>query len=101
MIFSIPRGGITYVGTTDTNYDQSKEEVLTTSEDALYLINAINATFPSANLSVNDIESLLMNELSLSNQERHVRQNQIKGFVTSRAGVSHKIADWIISSARM
>jgi glycerol-3-phosphate dehydrogenase len=57
MIFAIPRGGITYIGTTDTNYDQNKEEVVATGDDALYLINAVNATFPSANLSVRDIES--------------------------------------------
>lgn len=57
MIFAIPRGEITYIGTTDTNYSQSKEEVTTTKEDALYLINAVNITFPSANLSVDDIES--------------------------------------------
>jgi glycerol-3-phosphate dehydrogenase len=57
MIFAIPRGGITYIGTTDTNYDQSKESVLTSAEDAHYLIHAVNATFPSAKLSIQDIES--------------------------------------------
>lgn len=57
MIFAIPRAGITYIGTTDTNYHDSKEEVFTTREDATYLIKAVNATFPSANLDVSDIES--------------------------------------------
>jgi glycerol-3-phosphate dehydrogenase len=57
MIFAIPRGRTTYVGTTDTNYEGSLERVVTTPEDAAYLIKAVNATFPSAQLTVNDIES--------------------------------------------
>lgn len=57
MIFAIPRAGITYIGTTDTSYYDSKEEVFATNEDATYLINAVNATFPSANLRIHDIES--------------------------------------------
>jgi glycerol-3-phosphate dehydrogenase len=57
MIFAIPRGRITYVGTTDTNYNDSKEEILATYEDAIYIINAVNRTFPSVKLTLNDIES--------------------------------------------
>lgn len=57
MIFAIPRAGVTYIGTTDTNYTDSKETVTASMEDAAYLIRAVNATFPAANLSVSDIES--------------------------------------------
>jgi glycerol-3-phosphate dehydrogenase len=57
MIFAIPRGRTTYIGTTDTNYSSSKEEVLATKEDALYIIKAVGRTFPAANVSINDIES--------------------------------------------
>jgi glycerol-3-phosphate dehydrogenase len=57
MIFAIPRGTITYIGTTDTNYQGSPDEVVATSEDAAYLINAVNATFPEANLKLTDITS--------------------------------------------
>lgn len=57
MIFAIPRGRATYIGTTDTNYVESKETVRATQEDATYLIQAVNATFPSVQLSVGDIES--------------------------------------------
>jgi glycerol-3-phosphate dehydrogenase len=57
MIFAIPRAGITYIGTTDTTYHDSKEQVLATQEDASYLIKAVNATFPTANLKIQDIES--------------------------------------------
>ena len=57
MIFAIPRGRTTYIGTTDTNYSGSKEMVVATLEDAEYLVRAVNRTFPSTNLTLNDIES--------------------------------------------
>lgn len=57
MIFAIPRGRITYVGTTDTNYNADKNHVLASKEDVEYLIRALNNTFPSVNLKVSDIES--------------------------------------------
>ena len=57
MIFAIPRGKITYVGTTDTNYTENKDEVYTNLTDAVYLIEAINHMFPKINLSLEDIQS--------------------------------------------
>jgi glycerol-3-phosphate dehydrogenase len=57
MIFAIPRGRTTYIGTTDTTYEGPKDHVLTTRQDAQYLIAAVNATFPSVKLEVSDIES--------------------------------------------
>jgi glycerol-3-phosphate dehydrogenase len=57
MIFAIPRGSITYIGTTDTDYDGKQDEVITTKMDADYLLNAVNETFPSVRLQLSDIES--------------------------------------------
>lgn len=57
MIFAIPRGKITYVGTTDTNYDLDKDRVTTDLADAIYLISAVNNMFPSISLEMDDIES--------------------------------------------
>tara|TARA_R100001369_G_scaffold22674_2_gene41308 strand:+ start:9786 stop:11558 length:1773 start_codon:yes stop_codon:yes gene_type:complete len=57
MIFAIPRGRCTYVGTTDTNYSGDLEHVVATKADAKYLLNAINHSFPNVNLSIEDIES--------------------------------------------
>ncbi len=57
MIFAIPRGRTTYIGTTDTSYSGSKEDVLTTLDDVTYIINATNRTFPKVGLKINDIES--------------------------------------------
>ena len=57
MIFAIPRGRATYVGTTDTNYSGNLDRVVATKEDATYILNAINATFHKLNLNIEDIES--------------------------------------------
>ena len=57
MIFAIPRDRTTYVGTTDTNYNGSKEEVVATKSDVEYLLDAVNKTFEGDNLTIDDIES--------------------------------------------
>ncbi|AEE18567.1 glycerol kinase /homodimeric glycerol 3-phosphate dehydrogenase (quinone) [Dokdonia sp. Hel_I_63] len=57
MIFAIPRGRSTYVGTTDTNYSGNLNRVVATQDDATYLLDATNNMFPSANLTIDDIES--------------------------------------------
>ncbi|MGZ9583992.1 glycerol-3-phosphate dehydrogenase/oxidase [Paenibacillus marinisediminis] len=57
MVFVIPRGQITYVGTTDTAYDQSVDEPRTTQEDRDYLLRAVNAMFPSVKLMTEDVKS--------------------------------------------
>jgi glycerol-3-phosphate dehydrogenase len=57
MIFAIPRGKITYVGTTDTNYNENKDDVQVDLADAIYLISAVNNMFPKINLEMEDIIS--------------------------------------------
>ncbi|WP_031426339.1 glycerol kinase GlpK [Flavimarina sp. Hel_I_48] len=57
MIFAIPRGRVTYVGTTDTDYNGDLDHVVATEADAKYLIDAVNNTFPNIELSIEDIES--------------------------------------------
>ena len=57
MIFAIPRGKITYVGTTDTKFEKEPETVAVELVDALYLINAVNNMFPLINLQLEDVIS--------------------------------------------
>lgn len=57
MIFAIPRGRITYVGTTDTKYTGNLNRVVTSQADADYLIKAVKHAFPSIKVSVEDIIS--------------------------------------------
>ena len=57
MMFAIPRGKITYVGTTDTNYNLDKDDIRTDLADAIYLISAVNNMFPDIELEMDDIIS--------------------------------------------
>ncbi len=57
MMFAIPRGKVTYVGTTDTNFNLDKDNVRTDVADAIYLISAVNNMFPDINLEMEDIIS--------------------------------------------
>ncbi|WP_339707660.1 glycerol-3-phosphate dehydrogenase/oxidase [uncultured Kriegella sp.] len=57
MMFAIPRGKITYVGTTDTNFNKDKDHVGIDLADAIYLLSAVNNMFPKINLEMEDIIS--------------------------------------------
>lgn len=57
MMFAIPRGRVTYFGTTDTNYQLDKNKVETNLVDATYLISAVNNMFTDVQLTLDDIES--------------------------------------------
>lgn len=57
MIFAIPRDEITYVGTTDTDYQGDLSHPIVTAEDRDYLLESINFMFPSLNLNKNDVRS--------------------------------------------
>jgi len=57
MVFGIPRGDVTYIGTTDTNYNQDLDHPATKEEDAQYLLDAVNAMFPSIHLRIDDVTS--------------------------------------------
>lgn len=57
MIFAIPRGIVTYLGTSDTNYSDSLDRVVSTIHDAKYLLSTVNKIFPSLDLKVEDVIS--------------------------------------------
>jgi len=57
MVFVIPRGNITYIGTTDTAYKLDINQPRTTREDRDYLLRAVNAMFPQVKLEAKDVVS--------------------------------------------
>ena len=57
MIFAIPRDGITYVGTTDTVYNQDIDHPHPSLNDVEYLIKAVNEMFPTVRLALKDVIS--------------------------------------------
>ncbi|MBT2684143.1 glycerol-3-phosphate dehydrogenase/oxidase [Bacillus sp. ISL-37] len=57
MVFAIPREGKTYVGTTDTFYNEDPINPGMTEEDRSYLLKAIQYMFPDVKVTEKDVES--------------------------------------------
>lgn len=57
MVFAIPRGKATYIGTTDTDYEGDLNDVHASTEDVTYLLDATNSMFPAAGLTAADVQS--------------------------------------------
>ncbi|MCA0971637.1 glycerol-3-phosphate dehydrogenase/oxidase [Halobacillus litoralis] len=57
MIFAIPRDGKTYVGTTDTTYEEEIAHPTMTEADRDYILNAIHTMFPTVEVTATDVES--------------------------------------------
>ncbi|WP_407370250.1 type 1 glycerol-3-phosphate oxidase [Carnobacterium sp.] len=57
MVFVIPREEKTYFGTTDTDYKGDFAHPTVDQEDVDYLLEIVNNRYPSADISIDDIES--------------------------------------------
>ncbi len=57
MIFAIPRGKVTYIGTTDTDFNGDKNDVRAKKEDVGYLVDGVNFVFSHLNLTASDVIS--------------------------------------------
>ncbi|TAF67009.1 MAG: glycerol-3-phosphate dehydrogenase/oxidase [Cytophagales bacterium] len=57
MIFAIPRGNSTYIGTTDTNYKGDIAHPNVSQDDAEYLLESTNFMFPDVQLTLEDVQS--------------------------------------------
>jgi glycerol-3-phosphate dehydrogenase len=57
MIFAIPRADVTYLGTTDTLYDDSIDQPEALQADIDYILKAANYMFPTADLKSEDVIS--------------------------------------------
>jgi glycerol-3-phosphate dehydrogenase len=57
VVFAIPLGNATYVGTTDTDYQGQADDVAATADDVSYLLRTTNHFFPDAKLVEADIQS--------------------------------------------
>ncbi|HEX5179508.1 MAG TPA: glycerol-3-phosphate dehydrogenase [Gemmatimonadaceae bacterium] len=55
VFFVLPSGATTIVGTTDTDYDGDPEAVCATPTDVAYLLRSVDAYFPAACLTPDDV----------------------------------------------
>ena len=56
MIFAIPRGNTTYIGTTDTKFSLNKHNIPILKSEVNYLLQSVNNYF-SAHLTIDDVIS--------------------------------------------
>jgi len=57
VVFVLPWGGLTLVGTTDTDFRGDPDEVLPDADDVGYLLEAVNDAFPEARAGPEDVVS--------------------------------------------
>jgi glycerol-3-phosphate dehydrogenase len=57
VMFVLPWGDFSYVGTTDTDYAGSPAEVRADADDVRYLLDSANSIFPDAKLTGDDVVS--------------------------------------------
>lgn len=57
VVFILPAGRLTIIGTTDTDYDGPADDVLPEPADITYLLRTANSFFPSAHLVAADVVS--------------------------------------------
>ena len=57
VMFVIPWGDLTYIGTTDTDDSVDPEEAHATADDIIYLLRSANAYYPDARLQRDDVVS--------------------------------------------
>jgi len=55
LLFAIPHGPVALIGTTDTDYGGSLDDVAAQPQDIRYLLDGANETFPAAHLTESDI----------------------------------------------
>ncbi len=55
VMFVLPWGDLSYIGTTDTDEDAPPDDVRATAHDVVYLLRSANAVFPHARLSPADV----------------------------------------------
>jgi len=55
VMFALPWGELSYVGTTDTDDADLPETVSANADDIVYLLRSVNARFPNARLGLDDV----------------------------------------------
>ena len=57
VIFILPWGELSYIGTTDTDTAEPPDELTASADDIVYLLRSANARFPNARLGVEDVRA--------------------------------------------
>src|SRR6266576_5200726 len=77
VMFVLPWGDLSYIGTTDTDEVVSPDDVRATGADAVYLLRSVNALFPDARLAPRDVVATWAALRPLLAPEREVSASQV------------------------
>ncbi len=103
IMFVLPWGDLTLIGTTDEDYEGPPEEVRPTGADVRYLLDSTNRLFPDAKLTAEDVISawaglrpLVAGEAGEDEDEvsrEHVILEELPGLLTIAGGklTSHRV----------
>ena len=77
VMFVLPWGELSYIGTTDTDADSSPDTLRVTAGDVTYLLRSANAAFPDAHLASKDVVSAWAGLRPLLRQDDHASPSQL------------------------
>jgi glycerol-3-phosphate dehydrogenase len=77
VMFVLPWGELSYIGTTDTDADASPDGVRVTADDVTYLLRSANAAFPDAHLGPSDVVSVWAGLRPLLRQDPAAAPSQV------------------------
>jgi glycerol-3-phosphate dehydrogenase len=77
VMFVLPWGEFSYIGTTDTDTSEGPEEVRATPADVVYLLRSANAAFPNARLSEADVLATWAGLRPLVAPDAHLGASQV------------------------
>ncbi|PYO87228.1 MAG: glycerol-3-phosphate dehydrogenase [Gemmatimonadetes bacterium] len=84
VMFVLPWGDLSYIGTTDTDADASPDGLRVTAADVTYLLRSANAAFPHAHLAPNDVVSAWVGPSQVSREHKVFASEQ--GLITIAGG---------------
>ena len=77
VMFVLPWGDLSYIGTTDTDEAGPPDDVRATGADAVYLLRSVNALFPDARLAPRDVVATWAGLRPLLAPEREISASQV------------------------
>src|SRR5206468_2187973 len=77
VMFVLPWGDLSYIGTTDTDADSSPDSPGVTAADVTYLLRSANAAFPDAHLTAKDVVSVWAGLRPLLRQDKQTNPSGV------------------------
>ena len=111
-LFAVPWGNRVILGTTDTTFMGDPNNVYATSEEVAYLLEAVQKTFPTADLNERDILSTyaglrpLLRQTNVSSNSHRSREHCLRevtpglltiagGKFTTHQTMAHQTVEWV------